>query len=111
MTVKCITGNDASSVMMLVAFASDQKPAKGGAADALLRDFNANNFSKLVNVPVRSDAIWIRSSGVGVVKQKLQVKDLPAGQVISLQLAPDRTRGLVVVGIRVLNEKRQGARP
>jgi RNA polymerase sigma factor (sigma-70 family) len=107
MTVKDVTGDSVASLISLLAVVS-KKPVKedvaGTASGALLKAIS--NRPRLVNVPVRSNAMWVRSSGVGVVKEKLQVKDLKAGQVVSLQLAPDRDTGFVVVGVRVLNGTR-----
>jgi hypothetical protein len=110
-TVKGVSGKDLSSETRLLAFVAGKKPARGRAAEALLEEFNPDNSPKLVNVPVRSAAIRVRSSGVGVVKEKLQLGDLAAGQVVSLRLAPDRNTGFVVVGVRVMNEKQGGKTP
>jgi hypothetical protein len=92
-TVKGISGDNYSSVVQLVVFesVSDKQPAKDRAAEAL----------KLANVPVRSDAT-IRHG-----EKKLELKDLQAGSVVSLQLAPDRKTGFVVGGVRVVKEKKE----
>jgi hypothetical protein len=102
-TVKAVVGNDASSVMRLMALVSD-KPVKGGTADALLKEIGPDNYPKLVNVPVRANGDGVIGTGVGFAKLKLKLEDLKAGQVVMLQLAADRTTGFVVVFVRVLSE-------
>jgi hypothetical protein len=60
-----------------------------------------NKPTRLIDVPVKSDAVIQRG------KEKLQLKDLQVGGVVSLQLAPDRTTGIAIVGVRVENEKKE----
>ena len=75
-TVEGVGGNDASSVMRLMASASDKKPAKAGAADALLKEIGPDNYPKLVNVPVRANADGVIGTGVGFAKLKLKMEVL-----------------------------------
>lgn len=103
-TAKAVVGNDASSVMRLLALVADKKPAEGGTADALLKEIGPDHYPKLVNVPVRADADGGIGIGVGVARKKLKMEDLRAGQVVMLQLAADRRAGLVVVFVRVMSE-------
>ncbi len=100
-TVKALVGNDASSVLRLMASVSDKNPAQAGAADA----------PKLVNVPVRADAERVVGTGVGVARLKLKMEELKAGQIVMLQLAADRTAGLVVVFIRILSDDKNEKKP
>jgi len=110
-TVKAVVGNDASSVMRLMALISDKKPAKGGVADALLKEIGPDNYPKLVNVPVRADGDGVIGTGVGFAKLKLRMEDLKAGQVVMLQLAADRTTGFAVVFVRVLSDEQTEKKP
>ena len=50
-----------------------------------------------MNVPVRPDA------GIVSGKETLQLKDLRAGSVVSLQLAADPMKGFEIVGIGVVD--------
>jgi multidrug efflux pump subunit AcrA (membrane-fusion protein) len=108
-TVKTVVGNDASSVMRLMALVPDKKPADGGLADALLKQIGPDNYPKLVNVPVRATADGVIGIGVGMAKPKLKMEDMKAGQVVMLQLAADRTNGFVVVFVRVLSDEKKKA--
>jgi uncharacterized protein (TIGR03067 family) len=113
MTVKAVVGNDASSVLRLVALT--KKPAERNYREAfaaeLLKNVNLDTSPKLVNVPVRANADGVVGIGVGVAKSKLKIEDLQAGQVVMLQLAAHRTTGFVVVFVRVLSDEKQQEKP
>jgi hypothetical protein len=44
-------------------------------------------------------------------KEKLPLEDLQAGSVVSLQLAPNRSTGFIIVGIRVVYERQEEKKP
>src|SRR5262249_14396184 len=104
-TIKGVSGNDASSVMRLLALT--KTPAERSYREAvsaeLLKSINPDNSPKLVNVPVRANADGVIGTGVGFAKLKLKMEDLNAGQVVQLQLATDRKTGFVIVFVRVVS--------
>ncbi len=106
-TAKWITGNDVGSVISLFVWKGDIATGRDGIQTT------PDNNPKLVNVPVRSDAkivsgkerLQLPVSVAKIVSGKettLQLKDLRAGSVVSLQLEADRMKGFVIVGIGVV---------
>jgi hypothetical protein len=113
---KWVTGNDVNDAFRLLV-------AKGEALDPRVnyRGFwigtenlrkAMDSLPKLVNVPVRSDAKIVKEtlqlgergfpSSLQLTKETLQLNDLRAGSVVSLQLAPYRNTGFGIVGIGVV---------
>jgi hypothetical protein len=118
---KWVTGNDVNDVFRLLV-------AKGEALDPRVNYrgywLGPENLQKvmdcrpkLVNVPVRSDAkivkekLQLREGGwptsLQLTKETVQLNELRAGRVVSLQLAPDRTTGFGIVGIGVVEMEKK----
>jgi RNA polymerase sigma factor (sigma-70 family) len=106
-TAEAVSDRAAGSLLKLLSFVvSDKEADKESVARTVERAmrFVSKTQSKLVNIPVRSDAKITRGD------KTLKLKDLQAGRVVSLQLAGDPDMGLVIVGIRVV-ERPSGKKP
>ncbi len=105
-TLKHVSGTTAADVLNLLALASETKPREGGEAIVAFeaRAARAEKLPTLTNVPVRP--------GAGITREgkTAALQDLRAGEVVIVQLAPDRATGLAIAAIRTAGADEGGGK-